>query len=143
MHSFSHDIFVFYDTFNVFLELTFSQDIDLSSTVFNVTHLQLTTTLLTHDLWALNLHMPQLYPLEVTPECTMNKKLISPINYSCTHLVRPLYKHCKKWAWHESQYAKRAKSFPILHLVKKIVLLSSATFLLQSLFPNCCWESYK
>ena len=47
--------------------LTFSQDTDLSSTVFNVIHLQLTTTFETQDLCAFNLHIPQLYPLEVTP----------------------------------------------------------------------------
>ena len=48
--------------------LTLSQVYDFSSILFNVFHLQPTTILETQDLWAFNLHIPQLYPVEVTPK---------------------------------------------------------------------------
>ena len=48
--------------------ITFILEMLVSSTVFRVVHLQLTTTLEAHDLCALYLQIPQLYPLEVTPE---------------------------------------------------------------------------
>ena len=48
--------------------LTLSQVYDFSSILFNVFHLQPTTILETQDLWALSLHIPQLYPVEVTPK---------------------------------------------------------------------------
>ena len=47
--------------------LTFEVDKHFSSTVLRVVHLHVTTTFEAHDLCALYLHIPQLYPVDVTP----------------------------------------------------------------------------
>ena len=47
--------------------LTFNVEIHFSSTVLRVVHLHVTTTFEAQDLCALYLHIPQLYPVDVTP----------------------------------------------------------------------------
>ena len=54
--------------------LTFKVDKHFSSTVLRVVHLHVTTTFEAHDLCALYLHIPQLYPVDVTPVNQVSNK---------------------------------------------------------------------
>ena len=71
--------------------LTFSVVTLLSSTVFKVIHLQLTTTFETQDLWAFNLQVPQLYPLDVTPARTKELTIVCICKVSSSPLSCRLF----------------------------------------------------
>ena len=55
--------------------LTLIADKHFSSTVLRVVHLHVTTTFEAQDLCALYLHIPQLYPVDVTPVYQVSNKI--------------------------------------------------------------------